>query len=141
MQRDLTPNLEQLRLEASLLHRAAFGREISLEVSQRYVDAHRMCLLTTDASQSVWMRAALKIADLEALELAVRMLDPEHILCRKLRLLVYIAEAYPESYADLVNEKDQQARAIVALTIHCFRSFWKLIKGWWLFRTVSCKNA
>jgi len=123
----------QLRCEASALHRAVFGRDTPAEVAGRYADAHQMALSRIDASQSAWMRRVVdEKSDVEALEIVLRSRQPDHVLCHKIRLLIYIAEAYPEYYHDLINEESCRAQALLSLTLHSLRTVWKYVKGRWL---------
>jgi hypothetical protein len=127
----------QLRREASALHRAAFGRDVPEEVAQQYAEAHGVALLRVDITASKWMQRVLeKGADLEALEVALRSRQPDHILCHKLKLLIYIAEAFPEYYADFVNEERRRAGGFYSLALHGLRTVCKYLKGRWLLRTL-----
>jgi hypothetical protein len=121
--------------EASAIHRAVFGREVSEEVAKRYAEAHGVALSRVDITQSRWMQRILeKGADLEALEFALRIRQPDHVLCQKFKLLIYIAEAFPEYYADFVNEAPRRASAFYSLARHGLRTLFKHLKAWWLFR-------
>ena len=127
----------QLRREVSALHRAAFGRDVSEEVAQRYTEAHRVALLQVDMTESKWMQRALEEgADLEALEVVLRSRQPDHVLCHKFKLLIYTAEAFPEYYADFVNEERRRARGFCSLALHGLRTLCKYLKGRWLLRTL-----
>ena len=133
---------EQLRREASIIHRGIFGRDVPPEITREYVNAHDMALLQTDASQTKWMRAALaRNVDFEALEFVLRRRDPEHILCRKMRLLIYVAEAFPEYYDDFVNERPRRLRAFSTLAVYAFWTPWKFVKGWCLLRKMGREHV
>lgn len=125
----------QLRREASALHRAAFSRDISEEVARRYAEAHAIALPQLDISQRRWMRQVLENgADLEAIEFALRKQKPDHVLCQKLKLLIYITEAFPEYYADFVNEAPRRASAFWWLALHGLRTLCKRFKARRLLR-------
>lgn len=127
----------QLWREVYALHRAAFGRDVVGEVAQRYAEAHGVALLRVDMTESKWMQRVLEGGvDLEALEIALRIRQPDHILCRKFKLLIYIAEAFPEYYADFVNEERRRARGFCSLALHGLRTLCKYLKGRWLLRTL-----
>src|SRR5262249_28493298 len=116
----------QLRREASALHRAAFGRDVAEEVAQRYTEAHRGALLRVDSADSKWMQRVLERGiDLEALEIALRIRQPDHVLCHKFKLLIYIAEAFPEYYGDFVNEERRRAGGFCSLALHGLRTLCK----------------
>ena len=128
---------EHLWHEACALHRAVFGFEAPKQVGQRYVEAHGFVLSRMDATDSNWMQRVLDIrADLEALELVLRIRQPGHVLCHKFKLLIYIAEAFPEYYCYFVNEDRHRFRAFFRLTLNGFRSLYKYFKGWFLLRTL-----
>ncbi len=128
----------QLRREASALHRAAFGRDVSGEVAERYAEAHRLALLQVDITEPKWMQRVLEEgADLEALEVVLRSRQPDHVLCHKLKLLIYIAEAFPEYYADFINEEPRRAKGVCSLALQALRTVYKYFKGRWLLRTLT----
>lgn len=133
----MSGDLEQLRREASALHRATFGRDIFEEIAQRYADAHCAALFQDSTTESEWMQRVLeKGADLEALEVALRSRQPAHVLCHKFKLLTYIAEAFPEYYIDFVNEERRRAASFFSLAFHGLRTIYKYLKGRWLLRTL-----
>jgi hypothetical protein len=119
---------DALRAEAGAIHRALFGREVPEEVAGRYVEAHVHVLTKVTDAERDWMARAAG-ADLEALEIALRTRRPDHVLCRKFRLLAYLAEASPAYYDDFVNETPRRVRAFAALAWHAVRSLLKSIKG------------
>jgi hypothetical protein len=127
----------QLRREASALHRAAFGRDVSGEVAERYAEAHRGAVLRVDIIESKWMQRVLEEgADLEALEVVLRRRQPDHILCQKFKLLIYTAEAFPEYYIDFVNEERRRFEGFYSLALHGLGTVYKYLKGRWLLRTL-----
>src|SRR5262249_34089112 len=112
----------QLRREASALHCAAFGRDVPAEIADRYIEAHNVALPRVAVIDERWMERVIAAeTDLEALELVLRTREPDHVLCQKLKLLIYIAEAFPEYYGDFVNETPQRARALCTLALHGVR--------------------
>lgn len=129
---------EQLRREISALHRAVFGREVPEKIAQQYVEAHSVAQLSTSVLDRQWLRCVVEQeADLEALELVLRARKPNHVLCQKLKLLIYIAEAFPEYYGDFVNETPQRARALCILAMHGVRMLYKHLKGWCMFQSFA----
>src|ERR1041384_7226029 len=116
-------NPGQLRREVSALHRAAFGRDVPEEVAQQYAEAHRIALLQVNITQSRWMERAIEAGtDLEALEFSLRVQQPDHVLCRKLKLLIYITEAFPQYYGDFVNETPRRVGAFFRLGLQIGRA-------------------
>jgi hypothetical protein len=116
--------------EAAALHRALFDRELPEEIGRHYAAAHPHALTKVTEAERHWMARALQArSDLEALEVAVRLLRPDHILTRKMKLLVYLAEASPDCYDRFVNEEPCRAGACVALVWHGMRTLFKFLKG------------
>jgi len=127
----------QLRREASALHRVAFNRDVPDEVAQRYTEAHHVAFSDVSITGSNWMqRVVAQRADLEALEVALRGRRPDHVLCHKFKLLIYIAEAFPKYYVDFVNEERRRFEGFYSLAFHGFRTVYKYLKGRWLLRTL-----
>src|SRR5215813_13028932 len=130
-------DLAQLRREASALHCAAFGHDILKEVAQRYAEAHSVALSRVDITESSWMQRVLEGGiDLEALDVVLRSRQPDHVLCHKFKLLIYIAEAFPEYYADCVNEEQRRAGGFGSLALHGLRTLRKYLKRRWQLRTL-----
>src|SRR5437667_10234024 len=95
-----------LGAEAAALHGALFGREVPDEIARHYAAAHPHVLTRVTDAEREWMaRAVAARSDLEALEIAVRVFRPGHVLTRKMAVLVYLAEASPEYYHRFVNEE------------------------------------
>ena len=117
-----------LRAEAEAIHRAIFGREAPAEVARHYAAAHAHAMTKVTDAEREWMARAAG-SDLEALEVALRKRRPDHVLCRKFRLLATVAEASPESYGDFVNETPRRAGAFAVLAWHWARSLLKSLKG------------
>jgi hypothetical protein len=119
---------DTLQGEAEAIHRALFGREVPDELSHHYVAAHPHALSRITEAERTWM-ARVVGADLEALEVALRKRYPDHVLCRKFRLMATLSEAWPAYYDDFVNETPRRFRAIAALAWHGMRSLLKSLKG------------
>lgn len=76
-------------------------------------------------------------ADLEALEVALRLTGatgPEHILVRKTKVLVMLAESFPDYDRLFINRDQSSLRAFSALTLSAFRTAYKAAKGMTLLR-------
>lgn len=132
----LAPGGGGLLHEAAALHRAIFRTEVAPEVAQKYVEAHKYCLQSLSPQEQHWMDEVIaKGLDLEALEAAFRVLGPDHVLSRKFKIMVYIAEAYPLYFRAFVNEKRRRFFALLAMTVHVLRTGFKLLKGMYLVRT------
>jgi hypothetical protein len=119
---------DALRAEAAAIHRALFGREVPDEVARHYAAAHPYALSRVTEDERAWMARAVG-ADLEALEVALRKRRPDHVLCRKFRLLATLSEASPAYYDDFVNETPRRFRAFGSLVWHWIRSLLKSFKG------------
>ena len=121
----------QLREEARHLHAALFREEVPPEVEEGYVQAHRFfCRKEPDGIDLATIVA--RRLDVEAIELVLRRKRPE--LTRKLRLLLYLAEARPSHYRRLVNEADRPVRAWLSLGGAVLRTGFKYFKGRLLLR-------
>jgi hypothetical protein len=119
-----------LKDEARALHRAIFGAEIPDELARRYVEAHAFCIKDASAADRDWMRRAVAArADLEALEIALRVRSPRHVLVRKARILVYLAESLPQYYDRFVNDRPRRAAGWCVLAGAALRTGYKLAKG------------
>lgn len=117
--------------EADALYRVLFGRAAPPEVARRYEEGHAAALPGVTPEEQAWMdRAVASGCDLEAVEIRARRRDPGHVLCRKLRFMLYVAEAHPDSCADLVNESPSRVRAFLSLARHGFRTLRKRLKFW-----------
>jgi len=128
----------QLRREASALHCTAFGRDVPEKIADRYIEAHSVALPRVAAIDEQWMERVIAAEiDLEALELELNTREPDPVLCQKLKLLIYIAEAFPEYYGDFVNETPQRARALCTLALHGVRMLYKHLKGRYMFQSFA----
>jgi hypothetical protein len=128
-------NPERLRHEVSVLHWTVFQRAVPEQVIQLYIQAHCTVMSQLDIAQSRWLERIIeKEQDLEALEFGLRNREPDHVLCQKLKLLIYIAEAFPEYYSDFVNESPRRGSAFCSLVLHTIRTVGKQLKAWWLLR-------
>jgi hypothetical protein len=123
---DLTP----LRAEGELLHYSIFGSRIPEPVLQKYLEAHRYYLTSVNESELRWMSKAVHLGfDLEALEIALRFIDKNHLLVRKVKILVHITEGFDAYRARFVNEHPRRSRAILLLAGHVFQTGFKFLKG------------
>src|SRR5215510_12832240 len=130
-------DLAQLCREASALHCAAFGRDVPEKIADRYIEAHSVVLPRVAVIDEQWMERVIAAeTDLEALELALRTREPDHVLCQKLKLLIYITEAFPEYYGDFVNEERRRFEGFYSLALHGLRTVYKYLKARWLLRTL-----
>jgi hypothetical protein len=126
---------QALLREAAALHRAIFGTDVASDVAQHYAAAHRYCLQQVTDQEQRWMEAVVaRHLDLVALEAAFRVLGRDHVLVRKAKILVYVAEAVPMSFHAFVNEERQRLFALLAMTGHVMRSAVNLVKGIYLLR-------
>jgi hypothetical protein len=124
-----------LEAEAAALHTALFGGDVPDDIAGHYAAAHAHALTRVTDAERQWMARAVETrADLEALEIALRVLRPGHVLTRKMRLLVYLAEASPRYYCRFVNEEPRRVRAFFALIRHGARTMLKFAKGWLILK-------
>jgi hypothetical protein len=116
--------------EAAKLYRTLFGGEPGAVLVDRFVlAAERLDGMTDPAELALYRRCVSRVGDLEALEVACRYTRRLPVLCRKLQLMVYLAETLPEHYDDFVNERSSPARGWAALFGGLLRTSWKLGYG------------
>jgi hypothetical protein len=121
----------ELREEARHFHAALFREEIPAELEEGYVRAHdHHCRDNADAA--LLSTIVARRLDVEAIELVLRRTRPA--LTRKLRVLLYLAEARPSHYPRLVNEADRPVRAWLSLGGAMLRTGFKYVKGRLLLR-------
>jgi hypothetical protein len=119
-----------LRAEGELLHLSIFDSPIPEPVLQKYIEAHDYYLTSPNESELRFMAEAVRRRlDLEALETALRRSDMGHLLVRKVKILIHIAEAYDAYRSRFINEYPQRWRAVAVLTFHVFRTGIKFLKG------------
>lgn len=123
-------DLVRLRTEGELLHYFIFGRQIPEPVLQKYVEAHHYYLTSSDESELSWMAKVVRLGfDWEALEIALRRSEKDHLLVRKVKILIHITEAFDVYRSWFINEHPRRIGAIVLLAFHAFRTAVKYLKG------------
>jgi hypothetical protein len=119
-----------LKAEGDWLHRSIFGGPIPAALSRRYIEAHHFYLTAPDALQVHWLAEAVRLGmDAEALEMALRFSNKEHLLVRKIKILVHIAEAFDGYRCRFINEQPQRIKAFTLFACHGARTVWKFCKG------------
>ncbi len=123
-------NAAYLRTEGERLHASIFGTSIPEPVLQKYIEAHLYYLTSPENSEVRWMSEAVRRGlDLEALEIALRFSHSGHLLVRKVKILVHIAEGFDAYRSWFINEKPRRAKAVVLLVGHLFQTGFKFLKG------------
>ena len=124
---------DELMNEACVLHRAVFKSEIPMDVARRYVSAHEYYVVNATEKDLLWMRRTVQLGlDVEALDIALRKIDKNHILIRKVKMLIYICEAYHKYYDFFISERAEREKAFLILFFHGIRSLYKFLKGTFL---------
>lgn len=118
-----------LGAEADRLHRLLFGGPAPEEVRRQYAAALGNAPLAENIA-----RAWTSGADLEALELALRKIDPANQLTRRFRTLCYLVEARPEYFARFVAARKSFAAGIFTLGWSALRTIYKTAGGAYLLR-------
>ena len=138
-------NDSELLREVQVLHRAFLNSEAPKYISEKYVDAHNYYLKDIPEKDELWMKKVLQLGlDIEALEIALELMNKKHILVRKIKILIYLCESFHPYYDRFINERVQRRKAFILLTFHVFRSVYKLIKGLALllwYRTLGENNV
>jgi len=121
--------------EARHLHGCLFGFPPAEDIIIQYRLAHRFLPLPASPAmrRSVDRIVNMKL-DAEAVELALRRQVPRHLLCQKLHVLCYLAEARSAYYPRFVNEDAAFLKACCCLGLHTIRSLFKRLKGEYLIR-------
>lgn len=131
----------ELVREVRALHRFVFNSDVSQDVSEKYVLAHDYYLTGATNKDLLWMKRALQLGlDLEALEIALRIIKKNHILVQKIKILVYISESFTAYYGAFVNEHPQRRNAFFILSFHLIRSVYKFLKGTFLLLILRYQN-
>jgi hypothetical protein len=126
-----TDRERQLREEARHLHAALFGSSPPPDLVDDYVRVHQFYCDPGSDRINLQLMVARRL-DVEALELVLRRRNPA--LTRKLRIVLYLAEARPFYYSRLVNHSDRRVRAWLALAGAAARTLAKRVKGRLLLR-------
>lgn len=123
----------RLRAEANQLHRALFGGDAPTDVQAQYEGAiagHALAGFPSADLSPLIERGV----DVEALEIALRRINPVNALTQRVHVLCYLVEARPEYFDRFMAERASFARGLVTLALHSLRSAHKLVKGRWLIR-------
>ncbi len=124
-----------LEQEAAALHRVLFGHPISPELAQQYAGACRRLLAQDSATQQVSVPALIaKSVDLEAVELALRLRNPDNTLTKRFHILMFLAESRSSHFQHYVSKRGGFWRALLSLSFASFRSLYKFLKGTWQVR-------
>jgi hypothetical protein len=127
-----------LQAEGEWMHLSIFGNPIPEPVLQRYIEAHNFYLTLPDASQVRWLAEAVRLKlDVEALEIVLRYSQKDHLLVRKIKILVHVAEAFEAYRFRFINEEPQRMKAFTLLAYHGVRTAWKFCKGKFLCRRLK----
>ena len=127
-----------LKAEGEWMHFSIFGGPIPEPVLQRYIEAHNFYLTLPDPSQVRWLAEAVRLQlDVEALEIVLRFSHRDHLLVRKIKILIHIAEAFEAYRFRFINEQPQRVKAFTLLAYHGARTAWKFCKGRYLCRRLK----
>jgi hypothetical protein len=120
---------DRLAREANAVHRALFGSDAPEDLRRQYAQ-----VLAT-ASVAAWperldlLHVVDRGGDLEAIELALRRIEPRNALTQRFQVVCYLAEARPEQFGTFVNERRRMIAGWASLAAHVVRSALKLLKG------------
>jgi len=121
-----------LEREARILYRILLGAEPPSRILERYVDANRR-QFGKEASGE--MRKIFdRRCDVEALEFAWRLKDPRNPLTSKMHIMIYLAEAQPETFEAFFNTRSRRVLPWLILPWQFLRSVYKGFKGWILLK-------
>jgi len=115
---------------AQRIYNVLFPGEIPSALRERYEQAWRILASDFPEEQhSACLRAAGRIRDLEALELAARWRGRLRPLSEQVRLMCYLAEPLPDHGSHYLAGHAAPVRAVLALAAGVARSSIKLAKG------------
>ncbi len=116
--------------EAAKIYRSIFRKNIPGMVKQRFYNSSLEIESTVPECELINYRTIIKkIADLESVEYASRVLNSNPLLKKKFQLMIYLAECLPENYSIFINEKKGVLKAYFFLLLIPFNSLYKLTKG------------
>jgi len=122
-----------LVIEAIAFHKIVFNSKPTQELIKKYIKAHEYYILDKNDKERIWFKKVISLGlDLEALEIVLRFKNQGHILVRKMKILIYLAESNPAYYNSFVNERARRTKAILILFFFSLRTFYKLLKGMFL---------
>jgi hypothetical protein len=116
----------ELEREASYLHHALFGEEPAPAMVTAYIRAHALYRFDIQEAARIGVLVDRGL-DVEAVELVLRRKN--QTLTKKLRILLYLAEAMPIHYQRLVNSTNRRAGAWVSLIRNGLRTATKYVEG------------
>jgi hypothetical protein len=120
----------RLEREAERIYRAIFGDPIPSVVRDRYLAAVPGVEQRADAPELKRCRHAVAtVSDLEALELAGRILGKTPSLCLRFQLMVHIAETQPQNQHFFLNPTTNACKGWAALVTGTLMTAWKFLKG------------
>ncbi len=116
--------------EGERLYRALFATPAPPVLGERCAQAIRAIRATRPADEVARHRMLLaRVADLEALEYAARLLGRHPLLVAEAALVVRLAETVPENLPCFVSGPVGRPRALAVLAAAVARSAFKLAKG------------
>lgn len=120
---------QELGREAEFFHQSLFGRPIPEEIREAFVTAN-IKLLSDATLKPVRIELILRRSlDVEAIEFALRRMEPQNVLSKKLSILCYLAESRRDYFRTFVNEEARPVSAFIKLSLFTCRSVYKLLKG------------
>ena len=120
---------QELGREAEFFHQRIFGRPIPEAIREAFVAANSK-LLRDAALKPVRIDLILRRSlDVEAIEFALRRMEPANVLSKKLFILCYLAESRSDYFGTFINQEARRISAFIKLSLFTCRSVYKLLKG------------
>ena len=124
---------EALEREAAFFYRTLFGGEVSADICQRYTEAHHHYGLWPDRGQETTVCRVIRGGlDAEAVEVSLRQHVDWHLLTRKMRVIIYLAETSGWHDTVFLNRECRPLTAYWALFFGGLRTGYKRVKGRYL---------
>ncbi len=120
--------------EAKKIYSAIFKKEIPEIIQSRFEKiSSKIDASYSDKETQKYYKYFCETSDLEALEIAGRVLKKLPVLTDKFKVMVYLAETLPENYPLFVNERSQLLIGYFSLFISLLRTGCKLVKGVFIY--------
>jgi hypothetical protein len=136
---------ERTRNEGAQLARAVFGIELSLDAARRYSDAIRVLGVGNGdgaaSDANLLARAIARGADLEAIELALRLTRRQNAITHRVHILSFLIESDAKHAERFRNTDRARLRAFRSLAWHTLRGLWKFLRGRWLISRLGDEHA
>ena len=126
------------RGEAERIYEAIFRTAIPPLIEKRFYQACEALFPGISLKEgSKYEEALEKVSDLEALELAARLLHIMPLLVTRFRVMVHLAETLPQNQRFFIHSRGGRGRCYFSLSVGGMRTVVKFVKGWILLARIQ----